>query len=114
MSIGTIPEPSSEYQPTPHRERYTHGESLPYTESLLWRSCLGQCIRDLSSTNPREREDVLEWMASEDFAIVCEYAEVDPEQMKEQMSALAAMPLILARKYGHMLKVAVMRGVHHG
>lgn len=81
--------------------------------SLMWRAVLAQAIRDIYSGSESERRDVLLWMKTKDFEIVCDYACVEPEQMMEQIASLAVMPAILARKYGKALRNHVMSGVHH-
>lgn len=68
----------------------------------------------MTSADEKERTEVLLWIASKDFETVCDFAHVEAEQMADQLRNLAAMPLNIARKYGHLLRVEVMRGVHHG
>lgn len=87
-------------------------EELP-SISLMWRAVLAQAIRDIYSGTPQERKDVLLWMRTEDFEIVCDYACVEYTQMMDQMASLAIMPAILARKYGKELRNHVMSGVHY-
>lgn len=87
-------------------------EELP-SISLMWRAVLAQAIRDIYSGTPNERKDVLLWMQTDDFEIICDYACVEHTQMMDQMASLALMPCILARKYGKALRNHVMAGVHY-
>lgn len=79
--------------------------------SLLWRAVLGQAIRDVYR-NDNARREVIIWLKSKDFDEVCDYAEVEPMQMKEQIAALCRLPLPLAKKYGKKLRDHVMQGIH--
>jgi len=90
----------------------THGNYLTPVQ-LLWRSVLAQAIRDLYSSVPEDREETIAWLGSKDFIVVTEYADVEPENMLEQMTSLATMPTMLARKYGNILREEIMRGVYH-
>ena len=74
------------------------------SESLLWRAVLGQAIRDVYCGTERDRQSVYQWTCSGDFATVCDYAFVHPEDMKEQIYALMELSPRLARKYGQMLR----------
>ena len=78
------------------------------------RSVLAQAIKDICSADRSERAEVVRWMKEDDFQTVCEFACVEPQMMMEQMASLATMPTPLAKKYGYMLRVEVMRGVHRG
>lgn len=75
---------------------------------------LAQAIRDIYSPKEEERSAVIMWLGQPDFVTVCEYASVEPGMMMEQMASLARMPLSLAKKYGTLLRVEVLRGVYHG
>jgi len=111
--ISTPPTPVSQ-SAFPYLERnnlYRHGNSLGDVQ-LLWRSVLAQAIKDICSAD--ERASVVRWLKEEDFQTVCDLAEVEAEMMLEQMASLATMPIPLAKKYGYMLRVEVMRGVHRG
>lgn len=55
---------------------------------------------------------MIRWLDTEDFEIICEYAEVEPVLMREQIASLCRLPLPLARKYGKLLRTFVMQGVH--
>lgn len=80
--------------------------------SLMWRAVLGQAIRDIYGGSDMERAEVIRWMRTKDFETVCDYACVEHRQMMDQMASLVAMPCILARKYGKLLREHVMYGVY--
>lgn len=77
-------------------------------ESLLWRAVLAQAIRDIYDLNENVRKEALRWIMSPDFQIVCDYAFVDPEDMKEQMANLSTLSRSLAKKYGSLLRSEVL------
>lgn len=76
------------------------------SESALWRAVIAQSIRDIyraekvggEMTLPY-RMEVVEWINSPDYEVVCHLAFVDPVFMKEQIENLLAMPRRLAMKY---------------
>jgi len=80
--------------------------------SKLWRSVLGQGIRDLYEGNEKCRRDVFLWMISTDFDVVCDFASVHPEDMKEQMVTLSELPIGLAKKFGRQLRAKVTEEVY--
>lgn len=71
-------------------------------EAHLWRACLSQAVRDIYGED-RDRADVLVWIGSKDFLTVCDFADVEPDSIREQILNLASMPRLLAKKYGQML-----------
>lgn len=79
--------------------------------SILWRAVIAQAIVDIYGTE-YHRNQVIRWLASKDFDEVCEYANIDTEQMREQIASLCRLPLPLAKKYGKMLRDCVMQGIH--
>lgn len=79
----------------------------PYDESRLWRAVLGQAIRDIYDNNTRVRSRAIAWIETPDFPMVCDYADVEPDSMREQLVALANLSLGLARKYGQALRSEV-------
>ena len=74
---------------------------------------MGQAIRDVYEGNPNARLEVMHWLKSKDFEIVCDFAYVDADQMMEQIATLLTLPLPLAKKYGRILRLKVMEGVHN-
>jgi len=81
-------------------------------DSLLWRSVLAQAISDIYSGKPCHRNEVIHWLAEDDFDTVCDHAHVEAEEMREQIAALCRLPIPLAKKYGKMLRNYVMHGIH--
>ena len=82
------------------------------SQSALWRAVLGQAIRDLYGTDNRARVEVLVWIKSRDFDTVCDFAFVEPQQMREQLLAISQLSPGLARKYGSELRHQVMEDVY--
>lgn len=82
--------------------------------SKLWRSVLGQSVRDLYEGNERCRRDVFVWMVSPDFEVVCDFANVHPRDMLEQLTALSELPAALAKKYGRQLRAKITEDVYVG
>lgn len=79
----------------------------PSSESLLWRAVIGQAIRDIYTAGrgaEKNRREVAEWLTSEDYETVCALAEIDADNMKEQIVNLLSMPRSLAKKYGVRLR----------
>ena len=81
--------------------------------SLLFRAVLGQAIRDVYEGQAPHRLEVMRWLKSKDFDIVCDYACVNAAQMQEQIATLMTLPIPLAKKYGRILRMRVMEGVHN-
>lgn len=81
--------------------------------ALLWRSVLAQAVKDVYSGDTGARMEVIRWLKSEDFDVVCEFAEVDIPSMREQLASLIALPLPLARKYGKPLRDQIMVGIYN-
>jgi hypothetical protein len=59
---------------------------------------------DSTPSGPRLRREVLVWIHTKDFGVVCDNASVPAFDLKEQFIALSGMPLSLARKYGTILR----------
>lgn len=70
----------------------------------LWRGVIGQSVRDIYEGDPRARDEVFAWLASPDFDTVCYLANVHVEDMRNQMTTLAGLPISLAKKYGRLLR----------
>ena len=79
--------------------------------SRLWRSVLGQGVRDLYEGDGGLRSEVFTWMLTSDFDDVCDLANCHPNDMRQQLTALAALPLPLAKKFGKMLRAKIMEDV---
>jgi hypothetical protein len=79
--------------------------------SMLWRAVIAQAIVDVYGSD-FHRNQVIRWLASPDFDEVCDHANVDTAQMREQIASLCRLPLPLAKKYGKMLRDMIMSGIH--
>lgn len=104
-SIPTNPEVQLNYSALNHRDLSA--------SQLLWRAVLAQAVRDIYSTEMKERLEALRWLKSKDFNTVCDMAEVEPGTMREQLATLATLTPALAAKYGKLLRDKIMEGVHH-
>jgi len=80
------------------------------SQSLLWRAVIAQAIVDTYGQD-RYRTKVIYWLNSPDFNEVCDYANVDSEQMRKQIASICTLPPPLAKKYGKMLRDQIMFGV---
>lgn len=80
--------------------------------SKLWRSVLGQSVRDLYEGDPKHRKEVFVWLASNDFVTVCDLADVHAPDMREQLAALASLPEQLSKKYGRLLRAKITEDVY--
>jgi ketosteroid isomerase-like protein len=69
------------------------GPSLPDDRALtvLWRSCAAQAVRDLASTDAEIALDAAQWIFSDDFETVCDFAGVDSVWFLEEIQRRIAM-----------------------
>lgn len=75
---------------------------------------LGQAIRDTYDASLiNNRRDIIRWLKTEDFFTVCDMADVEATQMQEQIATLCTLSIPLAKKYGRILRMRVMEGVHN-
>ncbi len=84
-----------------YRARAHNVETVP--ENVLWRHVLFQGIRDIYDKNDKIRGKAIRWLASDDFATVCDLALIEAESLREQVANLATLPVGIARQYGHAL-----------
>ena len=70
---------------------------------------MSQAIRDVWGTE-RERTEVLYWLSSPDFDTVMDLADLPAREIKEQLTALFALPRGLAIKYGTTLRNRIFEG----
>jgi hypothetical protein len=81
-------------------------DELP-EEAALWRAVIAQAIRDMydcTKDAARLRRDVLLWITSRDFEVVCLNAYIPAYDLREQIASLSALPPSLAKKYGQLLR----------
>lgn len=67
---------------------HLHGTSMSQ-EQILWLHVLAQLLLDVTSKQKQIKRDVVDWMASEDFEIVCGMAGVNPIYMHRLFTVLA-------------------------
>lgn len=65
------------------------GTSLA-NERILWMHVVAQALIDASSRDPALREEIAEWVDSEDFEIVCGMAALHLEHMRHAFKATLA------------------------
>lgn len=69
----------------------TRGDDTVMTpEQRLWISVVMQCAIDAASTNPKIKREVVEWMKSDDFEIVCDMAGMSHMQVRHDLNAILA------------------------
>jgi len=65
------------------------GESLT-SERILWAHCVAQALIDASSRNKELRQEIADWVDSEDFEIVCGMASLHLDHMRYAFKAILA------------------------
>lgn len=61
-------------------------------EQKLWISVVMQSAIDAASTTPKVRKEVVDWMGTEDFEIVCGMASMSPVQVRHDILAILTAP----------------------
>ena len=61
---------------------WTEATPEQLSECRLWRSVITQSISDLSKSDVRRRQEVIDWVGSKDFVLVCNLALVNPEDVQ--------------------------------
>ena len=85
------------------------------SEEYMWRAVVGQSIRDMYLGDEKLREEILRWLTTEDFEVVCGMASIPYFDVKKQILNLSQMSSKLSRKYGRILYAQVMGTVlRHG
>ena len=76
----------------------------------LWRAVVSQAISDayLDKTGTL-RDEVLEWMESEDFEIVCDLAFINPDGLKKNINRIVDMNRSEAKHVGRQMKELIDR-----
>jgi len=63
------------------------GDDTIFTpEQQLWISVVMQAAIDAASTHPEIRKEVIDWMGSDDFDIVCDMAGMSPIFVRESLN----------------------------
>ena len=55
------------------------------SECRLWRAVIAQSIYDLNKPDPKKRDEVVNWMESKDFDLVCSLALVEPDNVRKKL-----------------------------
>lgn len=72
-------------------EPLTNGEDTIFTpEQRLWISVVMQSAIDAASTNKKVKREVIQWLSSEDFEVVCGMAGMSPTQVRHDLNAILA------------------------
>lgn len=72
-------------------EPLTKGEDTIFTpEQRLWISVVMQSAIDAASTNKKVKREVIQWLSSEDFDVVCGMAGMSPVQVRHDLNAILA------------------------
>lgn len=72
-------------------EPLTKGEDTVFTpEQQLWISVVMQAVIDAASTHAKLKRDVVNWIGSDDFEIVCDMAGMSPVQVRHTINAILA------------------------
>jgi hypothetical protein len=77
-----------------HESIYDPLEDLPDSvftpEQRLWISVVMQAAIDAASTHTRIKRDVIIWMRSDDFEVVCDMAGMSPIEVKKHLISILA------------------------
>lgn len=65
-------------------------DSVFTPEQRLWISVVMQAAIDAASTHNRIRKEVVEWLGSDDFEIVCDAAGMSPVRVGNDINAILA------------------------
>lgn len=65
-------------------------DSVFTPEQRLWISVVMQAAIDAASTHNRIRKEVVEWLGSDDFEVVCGAAGMSPVQVSHDINAILA------------------------
>ena len=57
-------------------------------ERTLWVCVVGQAVIDAASTDPVIREEVVQWLADEDFLIVCDMAGMNAAPIRRLVTGI--------------------------
>ena len=79
------------------------------SECHLWRAVISQAISDAYLNEPKERDIVAEWIHTDDFVSVCDFAGIDHEKMKNNFIYILNTQESIARYEGRKLKDLIDR-----
>ena len=64
---------------------WTEATPEQLSECRLWRAVIAQSIYDLNKPDPKKRDEVVNWMESKDFDLVCSLALVEPDNVRKKL-----------------------------
>ena len=74
------------------------------SECRLWRQVISQAISDAYLEDKKQKNIVSEWVQTQDFVTVCDFASVEFEQMKRNFEEILSMKPALAKMKGRLIK----------
>lgn len=74
------------------------------SEFRLWRAVVSQAISDVYLDNPRHKLEVLEWLETDDFEVVCDLADLNADFVAKSIRNIAESKPAIARFYGRKVK----------
>tara|TARA_S200002703_G_scaffold24605_1_gene21352 strand:+ start:246 stop:461 length:216 start_codon:yes stop_codon:yes gene_type:complete len=69
---------------------------------------MSQAISDAYLDDPKPKEEVIEWLESDDFEVVCDHAAINAERMKAHFYDILSAKPALARYKGRKLKDVIV------
>ena len=92
------------------RTRYQKQDQGLTSELELWKAVLFQAILDCASQNDKERLEVAQWVDTQDFDTVCEFADMNAPMLAMEINNLLSLPTHALRKhYSKILRKAVQK-----
>ena len=76
-------------------------------ESRLWRRVLIQAITDAGGIRAERRQEVFDWLDTQDFDDVCFFAGVQADYISQEIFNILASPGVPARMRASMLRTAI-------
>lgn len=77
-------------EPSVYRALFTNPDSILQPERVLWLHVVAQALIDAASRDPEIRDEVAEWVDTEDFEIVCGMASLHLGHMRYAFKAILA------------------------
>ena len=77
------------------------------SECRLWKHVICQAISDSYLGSPKEKLRVGEWLMTDDYIIVCDMAEMHPENLYKLIKEILTSKPIVARYLGERLRKAI-------
>jgi hypothetical protein len=74
------------------------------SECYLWRAVISQAVSDAYLDDYRHKQSVAEWIDTEDFETVCDFAGVATPQMRDNIRTILQSKPAIARYKGRKLK----------